>query len=79
MSQNPTCCCGSGTKSPNHGTQSINMQQGGRRSAGLVLGHKAGWAGCFATKIRGNLGGLHCGLGQNEEMNFGGLHCGVGN
>jgi hypothetical protein len=44
-----------------------------------VLGHKAGWAGCFGTKIRGNLGGLHCGLGQNEEMNFGGLHCGVGN
>jgi hypothetical protein len=54
------------------------LAQGGRRSVGPVLGHKAGWAVFFAGLARqgeeGEMGGLHHGLGpklkRNRNKNF---------
>jgi hypothetical protein len=45
------------------------LAQGGRRPAGPVLGHKAGWAIFFAGLVRhgeeGEMGGLHRGWAQS--------------
>jgi hypothetical protein len=37
-----------------------------RWPVGPVLGHKAGWGGCCTVNIKGNLGGLYCGLGRKQ-------------
>jgi hypothetical protein len=49
------------------------LAQGGRRSVGPVLGHKAGWAVLFAGLARqgeeGEMGGLHRGQGPKFKRN----------
>jgi hypothetical protein len=49
------------------------LAQGGRRPAGLMLGHKAGWAVFFTGLARqgeeGEMGGLHRRLGPKLKRN----------